>query len=225
MSCHQKVLFIVILCIVVLGTTQEWFRGQSSLLESCLYTHWPPDYNWCPEVPKFLVSSSVGWWQCQGLHLMRLLCGSHALMLPCVEQRWHTMVVVFSGSRWFNTARAKDLQHKAKTNWVVLGTLLVVEEDLNQREEKLKWLEGTSLAVQRVKILHFPGTKIPNAMRCSQKVKMIKNKNDGRSILKGFQDALGPYPNKHKRSLGLRAWVWGLTWWMWYLRSLGLVQP
>ena len=133
----------------------------------------------------------------------------------------------FSGSRWFNTARAEDLQHKAKTNWVVLGTLLVVEEDLNQREEKLKWSEGTSLAVQRVKILHFPGTKIPNAMRCSQKVKnkIRKNKNDGRSTLKGFQDALGPHPNKHKRSLGLRVWVWGLTWWMWYLRSLGLVQP
>ena len=41
-------------------------------------------------------------------------------------------------------------------------------------------------------------------MRCSQKVKnkIRKNKNDGRSTLKGFQDALGPHPNKHKRSLG-----------------------
>ena len=90
-----------------------------------------------------------------------------------VSMRWTMLThgAVFSGSRWFNTARAEDLQHKAKTDWVVLGTLLVVEENLNQREEKLKWLEGTSLAVQCVKTLHFPGTKIPNAMRCSQKVK------------------------------------------------------
>ena len=38
--CHaiRKYFSSVILCIVVLGTIQEWFRGQSSLLEDSILT-------------------------------------------------------------------------------------------------------------------------------------------------------------------------------------------